>query len=269
MTNPTPNPAPEVPVAEVAETTQPAATPETGTEQTETVQTEQTPSHEVETVDYRAKFIESSKGAHALLEENKQLKADLAEAQRESDPAGTSTPLPNPSPEQPTQTLYPGFENLEPAEQQRVSAFAESVRKAALGDIQSNPALAFAEKQYNESRWDEAFAVAAVEFPELVDIKSDFKSKYFHPGHVPDNIQDIIKTMAKAELFDKARQMGAEEAVQQTERVQLEDPTGGDKEAQPARSLADWQQLAATNPAKFAELKPQYDADLASGKLKE
>ena len=129
--------------------------------------------------------------------------------------------------------------------------------------------MAFAEKQYNETRWEDAFAIASAEYPEIQDMKSDFKSKYFHPNHVPENIDEILVTMAKAELFDKARAMGAEEGAAAAERVQLEDPTGGDKEPPASRSLAEWQELARTNPTKFAELKEQYESDLASGKLKE
>ena len=269
MTKDTPNPESEVINTEEAETTQQDTPNEDGTEQKETVETEQENTHEVETVDYRAKFVESSKGAHALLEQNKKLKQELSEAKKGNSPDGNIENLPNHSSEPTNQNLYPGFEDLDKSEQQRVSAFAESVRKAALVDIQSNPALAFAEKQYNETRWEEAFSVATVKFPDLSEIKTEFKSKYFHPNHVPDNIEDIIETMAKAELYDKAHKIGAEEAVQQQERVQLEDPTGGDKDAQPTRTLADWQQIAASNPAKFAELKDQYEADVRSGKLKE
>lgn len=263
----TPNPAPAEQGAEAAETTQTPVTPESGTEQKATAQTEQHQQN-VETVDYRAKFIESSKGAHALLERNKQLEAELAEARGVSSPAGTSTPLPSHSSEQPV-TLYPGFEELDENEQKRVTAFAESVRRSAIEEINSRPSLAFAEKQYNESRWEEAFSAATSEFPELTGMKDEFKSKYFHPNNVPDNIGDILKDMAKVHLFDKARQLGAEEAAQVAERVELENPTGGDKQPTATRSLADWQALAQQNPAKFAELKDQYEQDLKSGNLKE
>jgi hypothetical protein len=255
----TPNPGETV-------VTTPEGTPEAGTEQTETVQTE-LDAHG-NPIDYRQKFIDSSKGAHTLLEENKILRQKVAESERGQAPAGTDLNLQTPT-TQPVTTLYPGFEELDESEKQRVSTFAAHIQKAATEEIQKNPALVFAEKQYNSARWDEAFTEAVAEYPELKDMKDDFKSKYFHPGHVPDNISDIIKTMAKAELFDKARAIGAEEATEIAQRVQLEDPTGGDKTQPVTRSLAQWQELARTNPVKFAESKEAYERDVASGNLKE
>ena len=252
----TPNPEVEV--------NTPEGTPATGAEQTETGKTEQ-PKHDVETVDYRQKFIDSSKGVNTLLEQNKTLERELAEA-RKNHSAG-NTNLPNHSNEQP-ENFYPGFEELDSSEKDRVNAFANAIQKKTLETVNSNPALAYSQKQYNESRWEEAFNIVSTEHPELKDIKSDFKSKYFHPNHVPDNIEDIMKTMAKAELFDKARAIGASEAAEVAQRVQLEDPTGGDNEVSTSRSLAEWQEIA-KNPARFASMKSQYDADIASGKLKE
>jgi hypothetical protein len=246
--------------------TTPEGTPEAGTEQTETVQTEL--DENGNPIDYRKKFIESSKGAHQLLKEKEEAERKLAEALKGQEPDGKDLNLQTPTTQQPT-TLYPGFEELDESEKQRVTTFAASIQKAATDQMQSNPALVFAEKQYNNTRWEEAFAEAATEYPELKDMKDDFKSKYFHPGHVPDNISDIIKTMAKAELFDKARAIGAEEATEVAQRVQLEDPTGGDKTQPATRSLAQWQELARTNPVKFAESKEAYERDVASGKLKE
>lgn len=265
MTN-TPNSTEEVQQVEAAETTQQPATPEVGTEQTETVQTEQTPAHAPETVDYRQKYIASAKGANALLEENKKLKADLAEAAK-TDPAGTSTLQPT-TPVQPT-SLYPGFENLPADEKDAVTVFADTVTQKTLEQVNSNPALSFAEKQYNESRWEEAFTLAAAEFPELASIKEDFKSKYFHPNHVPENISEIINTMAQAELYQKMKQSEPEATPQTEGRIEMEGPTGGDKTPPTSRSLQDWEHLARTNPAKFASLKSQYEADVSSGKFKE
>lgn len=255
----TPNPAEaEVPAEGVV--TPAAPTPEVGTEQTVTVQTE----HVIDDgVDYRKKFIDSAKGAQALLDENKKLKAELELNQA----AGTPSGLPIHSPD--TEILYPGFENLDAEAQENLLKYTEAVTNKAEQKILSRPSIAFAEKTYNESKWDVAFAETVAQFPELAAAKGDFKSKYFNPKNVPDNIGDILTTMAKSFLFDKARDLGAEEGRQAAQRVQLEDPTGGDKTPTVHRSLADWQRLAQQNPAKFAAMKQQYDADVASGKLKE
>ncbi len=254
MNETTPNPE--------AEVITPSGEPAAGTEQTETVKTEQT--HQVETVDYREKFIESAKGAHALLEEKKKLEARIAELERNPS-AGTHLPTHSPD----TEVLYPGFENLDPQAQANLRAYTDAVTNRATQAIYNDPAIAFAKKTYNETKWESAFANTLAEYPELAEAKADFKSQYYNPSNVPDNIEDILKTMAKSYLFDKARDIGAKEAMQIAERVQLEEPTGGDKTPSVHRSLADWQRMAQQNPAKFAAMRKEYEADLASGKLKE
>lgn len=247
--------------------TTPEGTPEAGTEQKETVTTEPNqPSHDVDTVDYREKFIESAKGAHALLEEKKKLEARLAEL--ETNPqAGKEVDLPTHSPD--NESLYPGFENLDEEAQANLNAYTNAVMNKAKQEIYKDPAIAFAQKTYNEQKWEAAFAETASEYPELESAKADFKAQYFNQKNVPDNIGDILKTMAKSYLFDKARDMGAKEGQEAAQRVQLEEPTGGDKTPSAHRSLADWQRMAQQNPAKFAQQRKQYEADLASGKLKE
>jgi hypothetical protein len=259
----TPNPeAPEVTPEEVVTPSEiPTETP--GTEQTETVQTELDANGQP--IDYRAKFIESSKGAHALLEENKKLKSQLVE----KDPQQvTPQDLPNRSPET-VPNLYPGFEELDPAAQKDLIAYTQVVENRVTSNIHNDPAISFAKDSYNENRWESAFAAATVEFPELSEAKAEFKAKYFDPKNVPENINDILVGMAKMHLFDKAREIGAEEGKKLAERVQLEPPTGGDKTPTAHRSLADWQRMAQENPAEFAKHSQQYNEDVASGKLKE
>lgn len=240
-----------------------APTPEFGTEQKQTVQSE----HVIDDgVDYREKFINSAKGAQALLDEKKRLEARVAELES-NQAAGNSNGLPIHSSD--TEILYPGFEQLDPEAQENLLKYTEAVTSKAEQKILSRPSIAFAEKTYNESKWDVAFAETVAQFPELAAAKGDFKAKFFNPKNVPDNISEILTTMAKSYLFDKARDLGAEEGRQVAERVQLEEPTGGDKTPTVHRSLEDWTRLAQTNPVKFAAMKAEYEADLASGKLKE
>lgn len=254
----TPNPAEEVVLAEGVVT--PAApTPEVGTEQKPTVQSEH------ESVDYREKFINSAKGAQALLDEKKKLEARVAEL--ESNRAAGNIELPIHSTD--SEILYPGFENLDSEAQENLLAYTNAVTNKTEQKILARPSIAFAEKTYNESKWETAFNETAAQFPELAAAKDEFKSQYFNPKNVPDNISDILTTMAKSYLFDKARDIGAKEGLETAQRVQLEESTGGDKTPTVHRSLADWQRLAQQNPAKFAAMKKEYEADLASGKLRE
>lgn len=233
------------------------------TEQTVTVQTEHLSN---DGVDYREKFINSAKGAQALLDEKKQLEARIAELQANV-AAGNAQKLSIHSTD--TDNLYPGFEDLDADAQENLIAYTNAVTAKAEQQILSRPSIAFAEKTYNESKWEAAFAETSAKYPELGTAKDEFKSKYFNPTNVPDNISDILTTMAKSYLFDKARDIGAEEGRQAAERVQLEDPTGGDKTPSAHRSLSDWNRLAQQNPAKFATMKKEYEADIASGKLRE
>lgn len=258
----TPNPA-ESGVPAEGVVTPAAPTPEVGTEQKPTVQSEHISD---DGVDYREKFVQSAKGAQALLDEKKKLEARVAELEA-NQAAGTPSGLPTHSTD--TEILYPGFENLDPEAQENLLKYTHAVTTKAKQEILKDPAIAFAQKTYNENKWDTAFSETVAQFPELAAAKGDFKAKFFNPKNVPDNISEILTTMAKSYLFDKARDLGAEEGRQVAERVQLEEPTGGDKTPSVHRSLADWQRLAQQNPAKFAAMKKEYEADLASGKLKE
>ncbi len=263
MNEVTPNPEVKEEGTEVVDTPSEEPTDTAGTEQKETVETEQ-PEHEVETVDYREKFVQSAKGAQKLYEENKELKSKLAENQQ---PVTQDLPTTH-SPETDA-NLYPGFEELTPEAQKELVAYTNSVTQRVKEDVNSDPAIAYAKKSYNENKWETAFAGLSTKFPDLLDTKEEFKAKYFDPNNVPDNIEDILDHMAKAHLFDKAREIGAEEGKEVAERVQLETPTGGDKTPTAHRSLADWQRMAQENPAEFAKLHEQYKADVESGKLKE
>lgn len=258
----TPNPADGGVPAEVVVTTT-ELTPAIGTEQKPTVQSEHISD---DGVDYREKFINSAKGAQALLDEKKKLEARIAEL--ESNPTAGNVELPTHSVD--TEILYPGFENLDQEAQENLLKYTKAVTDKAEQQILSRPSIAFAEKTYNESKWDAGFAETAAKYPEIAAAKADFKTQYFNPTKtVPDNISEILTTMAESYLFHKARDIGAKEGMETAQRVQLEDPTGGDKTPSVHRSLEDWQRLAQQNPAKFAAMKKDYEADLASGKLKE
>jgi hypothetical protein len=232
------------------------ANPETpsteGTEQKETDKTGQ------ETVDYRKKFIESSKGAQQLLAEKKALEEENARLK-----AG------NLSRPDATDDLIPGFDTLDPEAQNNLLAYTNAVVKKTREEIYKDPAIAFAHSNYNETKFNNALDVVIAQFPALAPHKEEFRGQYFNPNNVPDNIQEILESMAKVYLFDKAKDIGAEEAKAAADRVDLEDTTGGDRTPTARRTLSDWQLMARTNPAKFASLKKEYEADLESGQLKE
>ena len=225
----------------------------TGTETTENPTVEAEPQ-----IDYQTKFSESSKEALRLYEENKAKDAEI-ERLRQLAEQGTS----------PTNDLYPGFETLDEEAQANLIAYTDMVTKRTMESVYKDPAISFARTTYNESKFDKAFAEVASKYPDLNSSKDEFKAKYFNANNTPDNIATILEDVAKIHLFDKARDIGAKEEQQKANRIDLERTTGGEKAPTSSRSLEDWQRMAQENPAKFAQHSKEYNADLASGKLRQ
>ena len=241
-----------IPTANEDVTTNPQAT-----ETTETTVNPVAP--DTETIDYKEKFSASSREAQRLLDEKKALEAELEAMRTKPDVATYSNDSDN---------LYPGFETLGEDEQRNLIAYTNSIKKKALEEVYKDPAIAFAKSSYNERTWDGAFDKVASQYPELKDSRDDFKSKYFNVNNVPANVGDILGDLAKVYLFDRARDIGAKEAIEKIDRIDLERANGGDKTPVTSRSLEDWVQMAQSNPAKFAQLSKEYNSDLESGKLK-
>lgn len=233
------------------------ANPNTQGQGTEPVIPDEKPTQEGEpVVDYQKKFAESSTEAIRLYKENEALRKALE----------AKAPVEVP---QSMDSMYPGFEQLDPDAQKNLIAYTNVVTKRATEEIYKNPAIAHSVKIYNENKFNTALESIASKYPELAKSKEDFKSKYFNANNVPDNIESILGDLAKAYLFDKAVEIGAEKERIKASRVDLARTTGGDKTPQTSRSLEDWARMAGEDPQKFAQLSKEYNADLESGKLKE
>lgn len=225
----------------------PDETQSEGTEQTDTVTNPDTPA-----VDYEKKFRESAKEAQRLYEENKQL--------RET-PVTTESENFNPDPDT---EFFEGFGDLDEDAQANLVAYTNAVKKSALDEVYKDPAIAFARSSYNEKKWESAFEEASKDIPDLASHADEFKTRYYNQANVPENMTDIIKDLAKIYLFDAAKDIGAKEESEKASRINLEDVTGGDKTAPSAsRSIEDWQRMASENPAKFAALSKEFNADMA------
>jgi hypothetical protein len=226
-----------------------------GTEQTDTVSTESP-----QEIDYKTKFTESAKEAQRLYRENEELKASQVDESSNL----TNDPYSNPN-----EPLYDGFNDLDDDAQKNLIAYTDSVTKRAKEELYKDPAIAFARDTYNKTRWEDAFTKASDAYPELKDSREEFRSQYFNAAVVPENIDDVLKDVAKIYLFDKAKDIGAAEERQKIDRVELETPTGGDKTPSVRRTLEDWERMKNENPQKFAEKTKEFNADLDSGLLVE
>ena len=153
-----------------------------------------------------------------------------------------------------------------------MQAHVETVVGQAVEKVTKSPAIAFAKHQHNESRWNGAFErlCSNSELEGLEANKLEFKEKYFDPNLVPENIDEVLQEAAQSFLFRKLKDNQEGQQVA-SERVELEDTTGGSKTPSTVtnRTIEEWQKLQQENPAKFAAEKKQFDEDMASGRLQE
>jgi len=218
-------------------------------------------SDEAGKVDYEDKFKHSQKGALDLLERNKVLQAEL-DASREAK---------NKANNQIDEPLYPGFENLSEDEQANMRNYTSGIEERVVNRLSGRPEFAESQERFNELKWDKAFNMVAAAYPDLLEDKEEFKAKNFQANNVPDNIDSLLTTLARDFLFDKSRAIGRKEAEGKKDRIDPMRNTGGSGgENQGAvlnKTLAEWENLAATDPAEFAKQGDLYDEDVKSGKL--
>lgn len=247
-----PNPEVEFNV-DAVDTVNEQSSKDLGTEQKDTVEN---PTKEAEPeVDYTVKFKESQKEALRLLEENKAKDAEIERLRILSEQGEQNS-------------LYPGYEDLDPEARANLVAYTESIKKSVKEDLYKDPSISYAKQSHNEKRWNDAFQSVLKQRPELKESEQEFRNKYFNPkNEVPDNIEDILGDVSKIFLFDKAKEIGAAEERQKADRIDIERSVGSDKTQSTSRTLEDWQRIAASNPAKFAKMAKEYDEDLKSGKL--
>ena len=217
-------------------------------------------------VDYKKKFSESSKEALRLKAERDAAVQEAADAKREAEAAkrgfseiGTDPVIDD--------SIYPGFENLDPDAQNTVTSFAKGVTKRVRDEILSDPSIAFGRQKYNETMWESSFERVAQQYPDLTAKKAEFKQKYFNADNVPTNIDTILTDVAKIFLFDNAKAIGAAEEAEKNNRIDLERSAGGSTAPVASRTLEDWERMAKENPAKFAKHSKEYNEDVSSGRV--
>ena len=149
----------------------------------------------------KSKFTASAQEAIRLKHELDRVQAEL-KAKNEA-----QEPLIEPYSEE----IYPGFTDLDEDAKANLLAYTDTVKKSVTAEIYKDPAFAFARSNYNEKKWDDAFATIVETYPDIKATASEFKANYFNPNNVPDNIAEILQDVAKIYLFDKAKEIGAAE----------------------------------------------------------
>lgn len=215
--------------------------------------------------DYKTKFSESSKEAQRLYKENKEMRDKLEKLLENREEENKDDSITRGDAEE----LYPGFNSLPEDEKKNLLAYTNSIKASVLKEINNDPSISYARQQKNERDWEQSFEKMVERFPDLKEHKSGFKSKYFKSDKpTPSNIDDILEDASKAFLFDKAQDLGARKAKEESERMEIARTGGGDKTPKAGRTLEDWNRIARTNPGQFAKLSKEFKADLESGKLK-
>lgn len=228
------------------------ANPDESTEGTEEKVTPKTP-EPTPGIDYEAKFKESAREAQRLYEENKRLQ-DLANQKREESKEIITEPTD-------VSELFPGFEYLDEEAQRNLLAYTESVKRKAVEEIYKDPDLQYIKTEAKEKRWNNVFDEVTQTLPDLKEYTADFRAKYYNPNVTAD--PTVIKELAKSYLYDKAKDIGANEERERSNRVDLEDVGGGDKTpATSSRTIKEWQRMAQENPSKFASMSKQFNEDM-------
>ncbi len=167
--------------------------------------------------------------------------------------------------------LFPGHKDLDDEAKENLETYTKNLTENVLKEVNKNPAIAFAQRLANESKFDKALNVIIGQYPDLANSKDEFKSKYFNPNNTPDNIEKILGDTVKIHLYDRAKDHGAEEERKRNEtRIDQERANGGNNEVVVSnRTMEDWERMARTDPQKFANLSKEYEEDMRNGKLAE
>ena len=173
------------------------------------------------------KFSASSKEALRLLKENKQLKAKL-----ESNSSG------EPPSDVEAARIVPDYDLLSPAEQHLHKEQIMLKRQLAkLGEaVYSQASQLTSEKKIEE---------LAQKFPSIK--KEDFRN--FCDGQEPS------ETLAKAFLFDQAKELGAKEEAEKRARKGLESGSGGERKIAPkGLTIEEREKMRVGEPVRYGQL---------------
>lgn len=217
---------------------------------------------------WKARHDASTRGFHSYKAKTDKEIADLKKSPNPSAPSkeAIDAAAANAETLEDFEKAIPNFDLLDPDTQGNLRGIFRALENRVFSKLNSDPGVAFARQSYNEKKWDAAFDAVAPQFGEdLIKNKADFKSKYFQANNVPDNIEEILTQLAKAYLFDSAKEAGAAEERQRGQQIDLERGNGGPKAPTSGMTIDDWEHLRLTKPKVFAARAKEYEAWLAAG----
>lgn len=213
---------------------------------------------------WKAKFSDSTRGAQDLLRQNKEKDALIEELKAQSEKNGNGNKSDN---------LYEGFSHLPDDERKNLLEYTNSLKESVKRELMNDPQFAKQRQQGNIAQWEAAFNRVASAYPEINDHKDNFKQyiNYNPDKEVPANIDNTLETLVKSFLYEQGSSQTnntPEEHKHLDDELRTHGGSGGENNGHTLwKSLEEWEYLAKHNPAKFAELKPKFDEDMASGKL--
>lgn len=220
----------------------------------------------------------STRGFHSYKNKTDAEKRELAEKleklEQSPNPTPTKTEIESAANNADTladfEKQIPNFELLDDDTQANLRAIFGAMNSQLDRRLNSDPGVVYGRQVVNEQKWDRAFEAIAPAFgQDLIAAKADFKSKYFQKDNVPDNIQEILTTLAKSYLYDTAAERGAQQARELDERIDPERGQGGPKIPTPSMSIDDWERLRLNNPKEFARRSKEFNEAMSTGKLAE
>jgi hypothetical protein len=169
--------------------------------------------------------------------------------------------------------LIPNFDQYSDEEKANLRTLGSAIKRDTIRELNNDPAIKGARETYNANKWNTAFAEVIKSVPSIKDHEQTFRQLYFKPERaVPDNIAELLTSLAKAHVYDsdkqKAKEEGADEEKKKSGRVRIDAPTGGDRTGVTGKmTLEDWDRLAKSNPQQFAARAAEYQEALKKGNI--
>jgi len=195
----------------------------------------------------KKKLSASARGVQKILDENKRLKAQIAELVQKNQ---FSIPA-----EEVLKSEIPEWEIYDEEQKKLLIKLFELATKQAINATRSSQEFKLVEELYEQYNWEKQFSEVVKEYPELKDKKEEFKEFSYQP----ENRTIPLSVLAEAFLF-RNKNLTYKSEPQQP-KVGLERPSGGERvSTTPTMTGEDWLRLAQKNPSEFLKRGKEFEA---------